>query len=170
MRRWLVFGAVGAGVLLTSSLASGSAPASWVTDVNPRSLTAGTLYGGRVNALAVDPANAQVVFAGTELGGVFESTDGAAHWTHVDGLPLFRINDIKFVSTHPQVIVVAGDSDGRVVSEGGIWRSINGGITWQRASGWQPGCTDEPAGHRIAVAPGENGRPQIFVADDCGIA
>jgi photosystem II stability/assembly factor-like uncharacterized protein len=170
MRRWLVFGAAAAGLLVVIPLASASAPASWLTDVNPRLLTAGTLYGGRVNALAVDPANAQIVFAGTELGGVFESTDGAAHWTHVDGLPMFRINDIKFVSTHPDVIVVAGDSDGRVVSEGGVWRSVNGGVTWQRAPGWQPGCTDEPAAHRIAVANEQNGRPQIFVADDCGIS
>jgi photosystem II stability/assembly factor-like uncharacterized protein len=169
MRRWLVFGAAAAG-LLVIPLASASAPASWVTDVNPLALTSGTLFGGRVNALAVDPANAQIVFAGTELGGVFESTDGAAHWMHVDALPLFRINDIRFVSTHPDVIIVASDSDGRTVSQGGIWRSVNGGVTWQRALGWEPGCTDEPAAHRIAVATGGNGRPRVFVADDCGIS
>jgi photosystem II stability/assembly factor-like uncharacterized protein len=156
--------------MAAAASASASALESWVTDVNPRSLANGTLYGGRVNALAVDPANAQIVFAGTELGGVFESTDGAAHWMHVDGLPLFRINDVKFVSTHPDVIVVAGDSDGRVMSQGGVWRSVNGGTTWKHAADWQPECTDEPAAHRIAVASGSDGRPLIFVADDCGIA
>src|SRR5215475_2503781 len=51
---------------------------SWVTDLNPTLIrsadpSAGVepLFGGRVNALAVDPANPQVIFAASEAGGVF---------------------------------------------------------------------------------------------------
>jgi hypothetical protein len=136
-----------------------------------------TPFSGRINALAVDPANAQIVFAGSELGGVFKTSDGGAHWAHVDQVTMFQINDIKYVSTHPDVIVAAGDYDGRSLSEGGIWRSVNGGVTWQKVRGSDPTCSNgglvpagETSAHRIAVASGKSGPPQVFVADDCGIA
>src|SRR5215831_2878269 len=100
---------------------------SWVTDINPHNFS---YNQGRVNALTVNPANPQIVFAGSELGGVFKSVDGGGHWTHVDAVTMFQINDIEYVSTNPDVIIVTGNYDGRVQSQGGIWRSVNGGVTW----------------------------------------
>src|SRR5260370_672468 len=115
--------------------------ASWVTDVNPHNFS---YNQGRVNALAVNPANAQIIFAGSELGGVFKTEDGGGHWTHVDAVTMFQINDIKYVSTNPDVIIAAGNYDGRVESKGGIWRSINGGVTWEKPRGSHPRSSPSP--------------------------
>src|SRR5262249_52103623 len=40
--------------------------------------------GGRILALAIDPGNPTTVYAGTFLGGVFKSTDGAASWRAIN--------------------------------------------------------------------------------------
>jgi photosystem II stability/assembly factor-like uncharacterized protein len=184
MRRRLVAVAGLAGFVVACPLAFADAPVSWVTDVNPSSVVINTgcceevdtPFSGRINALAVDPANPQIMFAGSELGGVYETGDAGAHWTHVDQVTMFQINDIAYVSTHPDVIIAAGDYDGRSPSQGGIWRSVNGGATWRKVPGSDPGCatTLVPAGetsaYRIAVAETKAGPPRIFVADDCGIA
>jgi hypothetical protein len=39
------------------------------------------IVAGRVTALAVDPANSNVVYAGAADGGVWKTTDGGIHWT-----------------------------------------------------------------------------------------
>jgi photosystem II stability/assembly factor-like uncharacterized protein len=172
-----------AGLLSVGSFAS--APASWVTDVNPPSVVVNTgccteidtPFSGRINALAVDPADPRTIFAGSELGGIFETVDGGGHWTHVDQVSMFQINDIKYVSTHPEVIIAVGDYDGRSPSQGGIWRSVNGGVTWKKVQGSDPTCSNggllpagETSAHRIAVASVKSRPPEVFVADDCGIA
>src|SRR5260370_16271566 len=165
-------------VALTGSqylLGQASPLASWVPDVNRDNFS---YRQRRVNALAINPANVQIIFAGSELGGVFKSQDGGGHWTHVDAVTMFQINDIKYVSTKPDVIIATGNYDGRVESMGGIWRSANGGVTWEKPRGSDPGCSSSlpfvPAGqtsaHRISFASDKAGPPRIFVADDCGIA
>jgi photosystem II stability/assembly factor-like uncharacterized protein len=178
-----VLAVVGAGLLAAAAVPA-APPASWVADVNPPSVlvnTGATIetdvpFSGRINALAVDPADPRIVFAGSELGGVFETTDGGERWTHVDQVTMFQVDDIEYVSTHPDVIVATGDYDGRSPSQGGIWRSVNGGVTWQKVKGSDPTCSSPlvPAGetsaHRIAVARAKAGPPEVFVADDCGIA
>ena len=40
--------------------------------------------GGEVNALAIDPSNPATLYAGTERGGVFKSTNGGSSWTAVN--------------------------------------------------------------------------------------
>src|SRR6266852_4882029 len=58
---------------------------SAVTDVNPNSLTAGTLFGGRTVNFAVNPINTQIVFAATEFGGLWRSNDGGNTWAKAPG-------------------------------------------------------------------------------------
>src|SRR5262245_33211602 len=82
----------------TPSAAAFTAP-SVVKDVNANSLTSGTLFGGRVEALAANPVNTQIVLAAIEFGGLWRSNDGGAHWAHVDSLPLTAMDDVKFSSS-----------------------------------------------------------------------
>jgi hypothetical protein len=39
------------------------------------------IVAGRVTALAVDPTNSNIVYAGAAGGGVWKTTDGGVHWT-----------------------------------------------------------------------------------------
>src|SRR5437762_3812541 len=51
-------------------------------DVNGISLTH-TPVSGRVTAVAIDPANANIVYVGAAQGGVYKSTNGGSTWTRL---------------------------------------------------------------------------------------
>jgi hypothetical protein len=118
--------------------------------------------------LAVDPSDKRHVYAGTELGGVFRSSDGGTHWTHVDKLGLSIVNDIAYVT--PSMILASGPYDGRVESRGGLWGSDDRGLNWHKVEGSDPSCTNKPSVHRISVATPPGRQPVVFVADSCGIS
>jgi len=149
---------------------AGAAAPSAVTDVNP--VPAPPIeFGGRVEALAVDPVNAQNVYAAGELGGFWHSTDQGLHWSHVDDLPHFVTRDIEFAPSDSSLLIATGDYDGRVASQGGIWRSTDGGATWSKPATADPGCTGEPSAFGAAIAPNDPpGSIRIWVGTSCGIA
>ena len=150
--------------------ASGAPAPSAVTDVNPIPAPP-VQFGGRVDALAVDPVDAQNVFAAGELGGLWHSVDHGLHWSHVDTLPLFRMRDVEFAPTDSSLVIATGDYDGRQTSGAGIWRSTDGGATWSKPATADPGCTTEPSAHGVAIAPtGTPGSIRVWVGTSCGIA
>jgi photosystem II stability/assembly factor-like uncharacterized protein len=182
-RRSLALAAVSAAAVGVLALAAGLAPASvtasgpgWLTDVNAMQMRSANpadgvepLFGGRVNALAVDPVDPQVVYAASEAGGVFVSGDGGASWRHVDEIAMAATNDVKFMPGQPNVIVATGDYDGRVHSLGGVWVSRDGGSTWNPVDAGAT-CTAFPSARRIAFGQAAGGPVTIYVADDCGVA
>ena len=165
----LFLGCIGLAFILLGTAAGAPAPSA-VTDVNPVP-TAPVRFGGRVDALAVDPVDAQNVFAAGELGGLWHSVDQGLHWAHVDTLPLFRMRDVEFAPTDSSLVIATGDYDGRQTSGGGIWRSTDGGATWAKPATADPGCTTEPSAHGVAIAPtGTPGSIRVWVGTSCGIA
>lgn len=84
-----------------------------------------------VRALAVDPANADVVYAGAwdAQGGVFKSTDGGGTWTRiVSGLPdRAGIAALAVDPTDPQHLAAA-------TYWYGVYLSTDGGQTWKVAA------------------------------------
>ncbi|MEJ8849517.1 hypothetical protein [Variovorax rhizosphaerae] len=63
--------------------------------------------GGRVRALAQDPRNPFVLYAGTAMGGVFRTTDGGDTWDHI-GQPedAFAVGALAIDPNQPTVIYV----------------------------------------------------------------
>src|SRR5262245_46453870 len=57
-----------------------------VTDVSPDAAYGesggGSEQGGQIDAIAVDPTNANVVYAAGETSGVWKSSDGGHNWVH----------------------------------------------------------------------------------------
>jgi uncharacterized repeat protein (TIGR01451 family) len=155
--------------LATASRASAALPSA-VTDIGGNSVTSGTLFGGRGQHLTVDPLNQNVVYDASELGGIWKSTDGGAHWSHVDGIPLSASSDVQIASSDDSLIIAAGGYDGRVQSQGGVWRSTDGGNTWAKPANSDPSCTTEPSANRVSIAPGTPGALQVYVADSCGMS
>jgi outer membrane protein assembly factor BamB len=78
----------------------------------------GSPGGGQINAIAIDPTNSQIVYAGTN-GGVFKTIDGGASWI---GLTNTVTRSLAIDPTNSQ-IVYAG-------TNGYVFQTTNGGALW----------------------------------------
>ncbi|MFY9611575.1 MAG: hypothetical protein WAU45_23550 [Blastocatellia bacterium] len=87
--------------------------------------------GGRVQALAIDPSNADIIYAGTDGGGVLKSTNGGAVWTTLNtGNTTPRI--LPFRPDYIPSIAIDRSSTNIIYAgtDGGIIKSTNGGLSW----------------------------------------
>lgn len=100
--------------------------------------------GGRTRALIVDPKSPGTLYAGGVAGGVWKTTDGGLSWTALDDLaPNLAIGSLA-MDPRDSRIVYAGTGEGffneDAVRGAGIFKTRDGGITWQRLA-----STDNPA-------------------------
>jgi photosystem II stability/assembly factor-like uncharacterized protein len=130
------------------------------------------IYGGRLVALTIDPTDASRLIAASESGGLFRTSDGGGHWTHIDSLPQHRMSDVKISPHNKNHIIATTHGDTHVENEGGIWRSIDGGVTWTRPRTSEPqgmpcSGTDRFNGGGISFSPDD---ASIYVGTSCGLA
>ncbi|TCK75578.1 WD40/YVTN/BNR-like repeat-containing protein [Acidipila rosea] len=96
-----------------------------------------------IGALAVDPVNPQVIWAGTgeanirndvSFGnGIYKSTDGGTHWKHMGLDGSFQISRIVIDPHHPDTVLAAAmGSPWADSAERGIYRTTDGGATWRK--------------------------------------
>ena len=166
---------VGTGAQATSGggvYKSTDGGASW-TNIGPAAT-------GTVGAVMVDPRNADVVLAaasgrgsdpaGNDAGGVYRSTDGGRNWTRVLGRDQgLGASVLAYDYYDPQLIYATlsagggGRGGGAVAvqpvqpaSGTGVYRSTDGGVTWQPVSG--KGLPDGAQGFSYSVASGTHGK------------
>lgn len=123
-----------------------------------------TVVAGRNPALAVDPTNPDIVWAGAAGGGVWRSTDAGAHWlAKSDLLPSLAVGAIAIDPTTRAVFV--GTGEGNVGQDNfagsGVYRSRDDGTSWQRVDA---NVADASATTAIAIGGG-----RIFVATNKGL-
>jgi hypothetical protein len=77
-----------------------------------------------IYAIAIDPANQNVVYAGTGnwANQVIKSTDGGANWTVLGSGPTGEIRRILIHPTNSSIVFAAATN--------GVFRSTNGGTSW----------------------------------------
>ena len=99
------------------------------THTNTASWSAGQ---GRVNTVAVDPSNSNTYYVGAPAGGIWKSTDAGVNWTPLtDYLPQIGVSGIAVHPTDSNTIYIAtGDDDAGDSSAVGVWKSTDGGATW----------------------------------------
>ncbi|SEE19106.1 Por secretion system C-terminal sorting domain-containing protein [Tenacibaculum sp. MAR_2010_89] len=87
---------------------------------------------GRINAIAVDPSNSNTYYIGSPAGGIWKSTDAGVNWTPLtDYLPQIGVSGIAIHPTDSKTIYIAtGDDDANHSYAVGVWKSTDGGITW----------------------------------------
>jgi photosystem II stability/assembly factor-like uncharacterized protein len=90
---------------------------------------AGGLPGGKVVVVAANPADAQLVFAGTMAAGLFRSRDGGASWEPAPGLPRQgRAEIVVFDPRRPLRVIAEIDSQAFESADGGeSWVGVAGG-------------------------------------------
>lgn len=109
-----------------------------------KNVSDGFLKTGTVGSIAVSESNPNIIVAGmgehaargvmTSMGdGVYKSTDAGKTWKHI-GLDKSRhISDVVIHPTNPNIIYVAAQgAQYDATSERGIYRSMDGGATWQK--------------------------------------
>ncbi len=133
--------------------------------------------GGWIECLAVDPRDENIVYSGSDVGGVYKSIDGGATWKiSNDGLMNDFVRDIKIDPKNPDVIYLA--------TPGGVHKSTNGGKNWIILRNGFPeiseGAFSAPV-NTLAIDPvntniiyagiglrGLQGRGQIYKSTDAG--
>src|SRR6266436_8629786 len=97
------------------------------------------ITAGRVAALAVDPSNANVVYAGAAGGGVWKTTDGGVHWTPLtDAQPSLAVGSIAIDPLNHSIIYVGTGEEnfsGDSYYGAGILKSTNAGSSWTQIKG-----------------------------------
>ncbi len=111
---------------------------------------------GRIQDFAYDfRTGRDIVYVATAQGGVWKSLNRGETWTSIgDSLPQQTLGSVAWSpagGTHGTLAVVTGDSNGGGNSfEGtGVYRSTDGGKTWQHATGVPSGLL----GFKMAVDP-----------------
>ena len=87
---------------------------------------------GRLNAITVDPNNANVWYVGSPNGGLWKTMDAGSSWIPMtDNLPRLGVSAIAVDYNNSNIIYIAtGDDDADQTPTFGVLKSIDGGITW----------------------------------------
>ena len=113
-----------------------TAAANWVSmgPINtPIILSNGKKRGnGRVNCIAFDPVDSNIIWVGSPAGGLWKSIDGGSNWTtNTDDLPVIGVSHIAIDPANNQTMyIVTGDANATDTYSIGILKSIDGGNTW----------------------------------------
>ncbi len=175
--------ALGLASVLMASFSAGAARAAveiTVRDISPDPVPhIGSPFfahsGGRVNGLAM-AADGSGIYAASEWGGLFKSTDAGRNWHHLPGHAPTVTNDVAVDPRNPRRVYATSFYDGRVTSLAGINVSEDGGETWTHPPTATPPpgfCADtvpedEPAAYGIAFD--ERNPDRVFIGTYCGLA
>jgi hypothetical protein len=89
--------------------------------------------------LAVDPADANVVYFGSVANGLWVTTNGGANWSQVAAVPVVTdgVHGINTVLFDPNSGTTGGKTNTIYVTTWGqgIWRTTNAGGSWSKISG-----------------------------------
>jgi len=176
------------------SMRGGTAGENWFPIGPPGiQLSNNDTISGQVNAIAVHPKNADILYIGAAEGGVWKTLDGGSSWKALTDFQLVRdvpVGGGKFVSratlsigslaidpSNPEVIYAGTGDPNRACcffgSDLGVFRSGDGGNTWTPlGTVFRAGCTSNETLSRarvnkIVVRPGSPS--EVFAATNAGL-
>ena len=87
---------------------------------------------GRINAIAIDPNNSNIIWVGTPAGGLWKTTNGGTSWNIItDQFDNMGISAIAINYNNTNIMYIGtGDRDGGDAYSTGVLKSTDGGATW----------------------------------------
>lgn len=141
-------------------------PTSNWTSIGPAThgTNSGSLPGqGRVNAVAVDPNNEDIWYVGAPAGGIWKSTNAGSSWVNLfDDFPQIGVSGIAIVpNANPNldsntIYITTGDDDAADSYSVGVFKSTNGGTTWQETGLNPSNANVNSLMNEIVVDPGNS--------------
>ena len=112
---------------------------------------------GRINVVAVDKNNAQIMYAGAAAGGVWKTTNGGTTWIpKTDNLAGLGVTDIIIDPNNSSTLYMAtGDEDAKHISSIGVFKSTDAGDTWS-ATGLTFSLNENEYVRDLSFAPGSS--------------
>lgn len=112
--------------------------ANWV-ELGPNTFTLTDSWSaglGRVNAIEIDPNNSDIIYIGAPAGGIWKSTDEGNTWAILnDGPMLVGVSSIEVSPTNSNIVYIStGDDDANDSFSDGLFKSTDGGLTWQNTA------------------------------------
>ncbi|MBP9793276.1 MAG: hypothetical protein KBC56_04690 [Flavobacterium sp.] len=87
---------------------------------------------GRIQAIAIDPTNPNIIYAGTPAGSVWKSINGGTSFVSLfDEFPQIGVSGIAIDPNNTNIIYIAtGDRNHSDTNFAGVYKSTNGGASW----------------------------------------
>jgi len=91
---------------------------------------------GRINAIAFDPSSPTTYYIGSPSGGLWKTTDGGSTWSVlITNTPSLGVSSILIHPTNTsQILIGTGDRDGGDSPGMGVYKSTDGGTTWNASN------------------------------------
>jgi photosystem II stability/assembly factor-like uncharacterized protein len=114
--------------------------------------------GGPMSALAVDPSDPTIVYAGSEAGAAYKSWTSGARWQRLEGgLPELGFGALAIDPVAPETLYAGTGGSG-------IYKTVDGGFTWADSNLGIP--QDLRFVFDLAVDPSTPRRLYVLVGDD----
>ncbi|MCP5103382.1 MAG: hypothetical protein GY950_08385 [bacterium] len=141
-----------------------TAPAAW-SPLGPVQVPAnmgGPAGLGRLNCVAFDPQNPDILWVGAPTGGLWKTTDGGQTWsTLTDSLPNIGVSAVVIHPTNRDIMYIAtGDKERGSTLSSGIMKSTDGGLNWD-FTGLNPMAQEKCKISRMHMLPGD---PETILA------
>lgn len=96
---------------------------------------------GRCDRIAFHPTDPNIIYVGTPMGGLWRTMNGGSSWAPLTSyLPVQGVSGIAIQNNNPNIIhiltgngddVYAGGPEPNAFTSAGIYKTTDGGITWQ---------------------------------------
>ena len=120
---------------------------------------------GRIEAVAVDPNNLSIIYVGAPSGGVWKSNNAGLNFVPLfDDFPQIGVSGIAIDPNNSNILyITTGDRDHSDTTFIGVYKSIDGGTTWNNTGAISGGSTASD----IYVNPSNSN--MILVATSIGV-
>jgi FG-GAP repeat len=128
---------------MAASAAGSKADVGGITPASWEWLGPGNI-GGRIRSILIHPTTPDTMWVGSVTGGIFKTTNGGGTWTNLDDfLSNLAVSSLVAHPSTPNTIYAATgentsgnrgwrDLDGRGNRGAGIFKSLNGGMSWSQ--------------------------------------